>query len=58
MINTWSCAFNTQLNLSLNLYFRFGQMNDLVIIQTTQGLAEYLLSEADLNTSVSIKILS
>ena len=28
-------------------------MNDLVIIQTTQGLAKYLLSEANLPTSVS-----
>ena len=28
-------------------------MNDLVIIQTTQGLAKYLLSETNLPTSVS-----
>ena len=34
--------------------FRFGQMNDLVIIQTTQGLAKYLLSQMNSTTPVSM----
>ena len=37
--------------------FRFGQMNDLVIIQTTQGLAQYLLSETNPAIPVSFDLL-
>ena len=37
--------------------FRFGQMNDLVIIQTTQGLAQYLLSETNPTIPVSFDLL-
>ena len=37
--------------------YRFGQMNDLVIIQTTQGLAKYLMSDTDSTCSVRNNIL-